>query len=374
MLTRVWIAALLLHCGCGVAFGVEAFYKTLTVDEAFVDRGATYNSASDGCDCGCDCSECGCGCAGGDGDEEDNYCVPWDYCDSCNQRIEYWALHPQYRRHTLLGLFGQTQKVVGGFVDYVIPEAPLPFPLLSGLAEGSGMTLPPELGTGVVFTEMNRTVAVSDVRLAFGNNTPQSVNRVDVPNSKFHASSQIARLDLWIVPFFNLYGIVGHTRSTGTAQVIVRDFPIMMSPDRMITLDVDIEGTTAGAGGTFGIGGKRWFATLDYNKTWTTFDKVDNTLTAEVWSPRVGVPVDLPFFKGAFYVGAMYQDTAQTVDLTLDVPLIGNDLHVQVDQYEPEPWNFLTGFYWGISERLQVMVEGGSGGRNYIITGITLRH
>lgn len=304
----------------------------------------------------------------------DDYCVPWDYCDDCLAYHQSRAQGCGCCGPTLRGRFGRAQERIGELIDAVIPPSPLPIPLFEGLVEGSGMTLPPELGTGIVFTELNRKVAVSDVRLALNGGTPTSVNRVSVPTTKFHASSQIARIDAWILPFINVYGLVGYTKSTGNVDVVVSDFPTMFSPDATIHVPVELEGPTAGWGITTGVGGKHWFATLDVNKTWTNFSQVESSLTALVISPRVGVPIDLPFFKGEAHLGAMYQDTAQTVDLLINHPALGNGLQVQVDQYEPRQWNFLVGGMWAIDERLMVMVEGGMGGRDYIITGITLRY
>ena len=82
--------------------------------------------------------------------------------------------------------------------------------------------------------------------------------------------------------------------------------------------------------------------------------------------------VDRPFFKGAIHVGAMYQDTAQTVELLLDTPQLG-PIEVHVEQFEPNKWNFLTGMLWGIDERLHLMLEFGMGGRSYVISGLTAR-
>ncbi len=270
-------------------------------------------------------------------------------------------------------LFGRMQEAIGNTIDYTLPEAPGPFPLMASLAEDRDIELLPPIGTGVVFTELNRTVAVSDVRLAFGSNTPMSVDRVEVPTSKFHASTQIARIDLWMFPFLNVYGIVGHTRSTGSVNVTVDRFPFSFSPPITIDVPVDLKGTTYGWGFTTGFGGKRWFAMLDYNKTWTDFSNLNSELTAVVITPRVGVPIVSPCFNGEVHIGAMWQDTDQTVDLTIHHPVLGPGLHVQVDQFEPRPWNFLIGGMWAIDERLQVLLEVGSGGRNYVVTGMTLR-
>ncbi|TWT37607.1 hypothetical protein KOR34_25610 [Posidoniimonas corsicana] len=266
------------------------------------------------------------------------------------------------------------QEQHDGCVDRFLPRSNLPFPLLKGLTEGRDVVLPLPLGTGVVWTELNRTVAVSDVRLGLGTVDPSSVERIDVPETKFHASTQIARVDLWVLPCLNIYGIAGHTRTTGSVDVVVSDFPLPVSPDVTIDVPVSMQGPTLGWGCTTGIGAKDWFAMLDVNKSWTTFSNLDGSLTALVVTPRVGLVVDRPLFKGEVHIGAMWQDTAQTVELTINHPLLGPGLKVEVDQFEPNPWNFLVGGLWALDERLQVMVEGGMGGRSYVVSGVTIRY
>ena len=259
-------------------------------------------------------------------------------------------------------------------VDWLLPRSNLSFPLMKDLAAGRATKLPLPLRSSFIFTELDRHVAVSDVRLGLGNTPPVSVDRVDVPTTTFHASSQISRIDLWVLPCLNAYGIIGHTRTEGDVDVTVNQFPLPSSPPRQLNLPVVLEGPTAGYGFTGALGGKSWFSTLDFNQSWTNFSKLDGSLTALVLTPRVGLIIDRPYFKGEVHTGAMYQDTAQTVNLTIDDAVLGNDLHVEVDQYEPNPWNFLVGAMWALDERLQLMVEGGMGGRSYIISGVTIRY
>jgi hypothetical protein len=48
-------------------------------------------------------------------------------------------------------------------------------------------------------------------------------------------------------------------------------------------------------------------------------------------------------------------------------------LNVEVEQIEPRKWNFLVGGIYALDERLLLLVEGGMGGRSYVISGVTLR-
>ena len=262
---------------------------------------------------------------------------------------------------------GQTSRI-----DWLLPRSNLPLPLLEEKAEEMGVTLPLPLGAGVIWTEMDRNVHVTDLRLGTGVVTPQSTEHFVVGDATFHASSQIARIDLWPVPFMNVYGIVGYTSTRGTFDLYVEEFPLPSSPTIDVPVHVQLNGPTYGAGATFAIGTKDYFATVDINKTKTDFNKLASQMTCLVIAPRVGMAVNRRFFKGEFHIGAMYQDTAQTVSVLIDPPGVG-ELHVEVDQIEPNPWNFLVGMLWAVDERVHWMVEGGMGGRGYIITGLTVR-
>lgn len=248
-----------------------------------------------------------------------------------------------------------------------LPRADVPFPMMAELVEGRDVTLPLPIGASIIWTDMYRTVGVSDVRLATGGNPPQPANRVSVPETTFNASSQIARVDLWVLPFLNVYGVVGETTSTGRVDVVVDQFPLAGSPPTIIDVDVRLNGPTYGFGATGGIGNKDYFLMVDINKTWTKFSSLDSELTALVVTPRVGMVIDHPYFKGTLHVGAMHQDTAQTVEVTVGA------LDVEIDQFEPKRWNFLVGGLWAVNERLMLMVEGGMGGRSYVISGLTVR-
>ena len=143
-------------------------------------------------------------------------------------------------------------------------------------------------------------------------------------------------------------------------------------PDLQIPINFELNGFTYGGGATAAIGTKDYFATFDVNYSHTDFKQLDNSLFALVITPRFGAIINREYFKGEIHVGAMYQDTKQTVEVLLDQPLLG-PIAVEVEQYEPNPWNLLFGGLWGIDERLQIMIEAGVGGREYLITGATVK-
>ena len=260
----------------------------------------------------------------------------------------------------------------GSCLDHCLPRTDIGLPLLSSMADDRGVTLPLPVGGSLVATFMKRNVAVSEVRIALGNLPLSKIERASVNPFVSNAENQIARADLWVLPCLNVYGLAGHTHSYGSLVLDVEEFPLASSPDLQIPINFELNGFTYGGGATAAVGTKDYFAALDVNYSHTDFNELDNTLFAFVITPRFGAIINRKYFKGEIHVGAMYQDTKQTVEVLLEQPGLGQ-IAVEVDQYEPDPWNLLFGGLWGIDERLQIMIEAGVGGREYLITGATVR-
>ena len=305
------------------------------------------------------------GCAACDDSECDR-----GYCDSSGQGCD-----SAYRsgRSSSCGCCSCLQWYDGeSCLDNCLPRTDIGLPLLSSMADDRGVTLPLPVGTSLVATFMKRNVAVSEVRIGTATLPLRKIERAIVNPFVSNAENQIARADLWVLPCLNVYGLAGHTHSYGSLILDVEDFPLPTSPDRQIPISFELNGFTYGGGATAAIGTKNYFAALDLNYSKTDFNELDNTLSALVVTPRFGAIIDRKYFKGEVHVGVMYQDTKQTVEVLLEEPGFGQ-IAVEVDQYEPDPWNLLFGGLWGIDERLQLMIEAGVGGREYLITGATVR-
>lgn len=259
-----------------------------------------------------------------------------------------------------------------GCIDRWLPRSTVPLPFLKEMAEARGATLPLPLGVSVVNTQLERKIGVGDIRIGLGGAPPEKAERFSVANSTASSSTTIGRLDAWLLPCLNVYGIAGHTRSETTVQATVDGFPTPGSPSITLPIDVVLNGSTYGGGVTAAVGAGDYFALLDVTYTKTDFDSLASELSALVIAPRFGRKLDGRWYKGEVHIGVMYQDTAQTVNVVLDQPVLG-EIQVAIDQYEPDPWNFLIGTLWAIDERLHLVVEGGFGGRKYLISGAILR-
>jgi len=90
-----------------------------------------------------------------------------------------------------------------------------------------------------------------------------------------------------------------------------------------------------------------------------------------VISSRIGWNGKLGGFTGVLWVGAMYQDIAQVLDLQLDT---GDDiLNVSIDQSTRVPWNYLIGGQWDVNRSFSVRAEFGFGKRKSQMLNLTYR-
>jgi len=187
------------------------------------------------------------------------------------------------------------------------------------------------------------------------------------------------RADVWILPFWNVYGILGRTsgQATGPLMLDIEPvFPVLCNlPGNDCSVDttfkLDYKANVRGYGTTIAGGYKDFFGMIDFN--WTTAD-LDISLTdakAKVISSRVGWNGKIGKFAGVLWVGVMYQDISQTLDLPVD---IGEDtLLVTIDQSTQEAYNYVIGGQWDINRSFSILAEIGMGKRTSQMLNFTYR-
>lgn len=192
-------------------------------------------------------------------------------------------------------------------------------------------------------------------------------------------STYTLRADAWILPFWNIYGILGRTsgRAVGPLMIDLEPvFPVICKlPGNNCAVDttfrLDYEANVRGYGTTLAGGYKSFFGMIDFN--WTTAD-LDISLTdakAKVISSRVGYNGKIGKFSGVLWVGVMYQDISQTLDLPLDIG--ENNLLVTIDQSTQEAYNYVVGGQWDINRSFSLLAEFGFGKRKSQMLNLTYR-
>ena len=260
-------------------------------------------------------------------------------------------------------------------------------PIWGEKVRAMGYDLPLPFGAGINLVYMDQGLDIRNLKIGFGN-ANQEVNRVSFSNASAKDKAATARLDLWLLPFANIYGIIGYIDGKTELDVnlpgITVDVPgfgqVPILDPATLNFDIDYNGTTYGGGITLAGGYKNFFGSLDANYTYTDINLVDGDIKTLTISPRLGVLVDPSRIKGsfAFWIGAMYMDYTQTVTDSvnlneLDSSLPSVELDFEIDVKNEEHWNFLMGGQWEITKRWQITAEGGVGNRRQIVLGSSFR-
>jgi hypothetical protein len=251
-----------------------------------------------------------------------------------------------------------------------------------------GFDLPLPFGAGANFVLMDQGIDIRNVKVGIGDPIFE-IEDLDLSDARAHDTAITMRLDMWLLPFANIYGIFGYISGETELDLdigeIANNLPIpglppIFEPGKTVDSNIHYNGTTYGGGMTLGVGYKDFFASVDGNYTYSDIDLVDGDVTTLTISPRVGLLVDSPAVKGslAFWVGAMYMKYKQTVtdDINLnefDPRLPSVQINFELDVKNDEPWNFIFGGQWELTKRWQFTAEGGIGDRKQLILSAFFR-
>lgn len=287
-------------------------------------------------------------------------------------------------------------------------------PIWGDEARARGYDLPLPFGVSVSHMNIRQNINVDSINFnGLGWDSyqlPSSLFDIKVDKTRQKSKTDTLKLDMWLLPFMNVYGIVGHTKGSSLSKVSVNSDPSkypMYSMDWIIAKavqgmhdrgqlqDLDFKlkfkGTTYGAGTTFVGGYEDWFAMVDMNYTQTRFDILDGSIDAFTLSPRVGYRFTIPAIdalhmapsKLNVWVGSMYQDVQQEFkgslsDLNMPSNLAGlmniadpdGKGRFDVKQHLQSPWNVLVGAQYEITRNFNVLTEIGFAERNsFFVSG-----
>jgi len=214
-------------------------------------------------------------------------------------------------------------------------------------------------GVSFLSTSVGETLDVTSLSLVMGGQPvpPGAVSLKTVTHAT-HIAGVTA--DLWLLPFVNVHGMVGHL--WGTAN----DFnptvmPGLLPPGVTIPTTEEFSGTSYGGGVTFAIGYKRVFASYDISFMRSKVDLLSDNADALVQSIRGGVRLGSGKYRAAIYTGALHESILNTLTGTGLIPGLNPDF--KIDVAPQEPWNVLAGANLELTPRFVVTVEAGFGNR-----------
>lgn len=309
--------------------------------------------------------------------------------DPATQNLIEHADAPILFPSSSIPLVAQPTRQVPELTRPISEETPPLLPFWGEEARAKGYDLPETYGIGINYMNMRQNINVDSINfsgLALGPLPIGSdIFNIGVGHTREKSKTETMRLDAWVLPFMNIYGLVGHTKGTSVSNVGVSAFGMKLPSLQNLDFKLDFKGTTYGAGTTLAAGYNNWFSTLDMNYTQTRFDILDGSIDAFTLTPRVGYRFTTPAIdwlnapqgKLNIWVGSMYQDVQQEFkgqlsDLHMPSqlqPLINmvnkkGDGRFDVKQHLQSPWNVLLGTQYEFTRNFNITAEFGFAERN----------
>ena len=284
-------------------------------------------------------------------------------------------------------------------------------PLLGEQAVERGYELPLPFGIGINYMNIRQNIDVKSIAfsgLGLGNRAlPGGLFAIDASKTRQYSQTRTLRLDTWILPFWDLYGITGQTRGHSMSSVGVDSDPDQFKGDLInqmiagiihgmhhagsfdnLNFELKFKGNTYGIGTVLAGGSGDWYGLLDINYTQTRFDILDGSITALTVSPRAGYRVDTPGLRAIglppgklnLWVGTMYQNVQQEFkgslnDLSMPASLKAlmamanqkGEGRFDVKQHLQSPWNILLGVQYSMTKHFNLATELGFAERHSIM-------
>jgi hypothetical protein len=195
----------------------------------------------------------------------------------------------------------------------------------------------------------------------------QTTLDIDADRVDTDVDVKLIKLDAWVLPFLNVYGIVGDIE--GANNVVNAS---VASPGESALKNVsnvlkdnfpatNYDGDLLGIGVVLAFARDRWWGSLDYSYTEADLSISASEITTKTFSPRVGTTGNLGDMSGVIWIGGMHQDVdeKQAGSSTFG----GTPVSYDVLQHAEEEWNFLIGASVNLNEELDFAIEAGVGER-----------
>lgn len=253
-------------------------------------------------------------------------------------------------------------------------------------AEKLGFELPKPIGLSSMYFMQEEDFHMPELKLGgHGGKLFDAGGLVRVPDIKVAENAEVFRLDGWVLPFLDLYALLGYVDGHANIAIEPAFFPPKCSPE--YNLRLDYEGPTAGLGGTLAAGIKPFkarptiifgLADMNVTETFLDFERVVTTLepvTVAVLNVRGGMrdrilhTSSLGDVYMSVWSGVMWEGVQQ--DMSGSVSIF--DLDFQGKVKSVNQWNTIIGTGLEIGKHMNVMIDVGVGERRSLMLSATFR-
>lgn len=224
--------------------------------------------------------------------------------------------------------------------------------------------LPRPYGIGIDVFTMHQNYAIDSLSFALPGFSLPDPSIIKVKNDLVHND---LKLDAWLFPFLNVFGIYGHVSAHTDVDLSSVVIPIL--PVSLGTLQVRYKGSVYGGGMTLAAGGEHWFTSLTGTWTRTSLSgDFDSQVKARTLQPKIGL-VNGPW---QFWLGAMNLHTDESHSGVIALPVLGN-VPFAVKLKNATSWSPSVGVHYMMDRFGEVALEFGGGDRVTTLLNVTLR-
>jgi hypothetical protein len=272
---------------------------------------------------------------------------------------------PHTLAHALILLLACAGRAAGGTApdSTVVPSSRGSsfLPLMGDMARKHGVELPLPFGAGLVYYHLERDIEISDVRVGRNGAPPVSVSNFANLGSTSNVENLNLKLDVWLLPFVNVYGIVGYIWNSSDTRIDVTVPPLLPTgPPRQLSTVVPttIEGTVGGVGMTLAGGYGAFFITYDVNLAQADlgFDDRFRAVVTSIRGGWNGRAADRPLRT---WLSVTDWNTFATATGTV-VDSDGGTLSFEVDQGPRWRYTYGAGGQYSYNPHLELALDAGS--------------
>jgi len=220
-------------------------------------------------------------------------------------------------------------------------DYPYALPIWGDKVTKAGYHLPYSAGISAQYFWQESAIIIDNLMVGFNNGEMYNLDGiVRFDDAIARAQAITVRPDVWVLPFLNVYGLLGSSQASTDVRfgVWVPDSTGVEKQVLTAGTVVDFTTTTYGFGMTPTIGVGGGFLALDFNMAWTDVPQLTQPARTTVFGPRFGKNFKLKkpertiaVWVGGFRVG-LRSETAGSISLSEVFPEGGGEVSAKIDQ------------------------------------------
>lgn len=253
-------------------------------------------------------------------------------------------------------------------------------------AEKYGFELPLPIGLSATYYAQKEGFRMPELKLgSHGGRLLDVGGLIRVPDIKISENAKLLRLDGWVLPFLDVYALVGDVSGSADIAIAPAFFPPKSSPK--FNLRLDYEGPTIGLGSTLAAGFKPFkdrptivfgLADLNFTETFLDFEHVVTSLepvAVTVLNARGGVrdrilkAPGVGDVYGSLWGGIMWEGVQEVMSGSVSIL----DLDFEGKVKSLNAWNPVVGAGLEIGKHVSAMIDVGFGERKSLMLSATIR-